>query len=393
MLRGAGAVLRVFLAGHAARPRDAVLMLAGFLIAASTLALLLAVPAGIDGIAARTGDPRIALVLSAQARAEVESTLPAGVAGLVAGLPQVQRDASGRALVAPQYIANTKLTRLDGVRSTMQLRGVDAVTWAVLDTVGLAPAAERRPGVGEVLAGRMATPAYRELHGDQARLPLRRTTLALRHGLAANGGLWESELWTDAATLQAVFNAPGRVSVLWVRLVDADAIEAFAAAVRADPRLAGVRVVRQDAYHADQVAFVSHLVRVAAVGVSLLLGTGAALVIANALDTALRRRRREMGTLRALGFPGPAIALAVLLEIALIGVVATVLALVAMSLAVDGRVFGTSAGSLAIQAPLAITPALWATVMAYSLALGLVSALLPTWRLAGGRLIDALRAD
>lgn len=73
--------------------------------------------------------------------------------------------------------------------------------------------------------------------------------------------------------------------------------------------------------------------------------------------------------------------------------VATVLALAAMSLAVARRVFGTSAGSLAIQALLAITPALWATVMAYSLALGLLSALLPTWRLAGGRLIDALRAD
>ncbi|HEY4531011.1 MAG TPA: FtsX-like permease family protein [Luteimonas sp.] len=393
MFRPTVAVLRIFLAGHVARPRDAMLMLAGFMIATATLGLLLAVPAGIDGIAARTGDDRIALVLSAQARSEVESRLPAGTAGLVAALPQVARDASGRALVAPQFIANTKLTRADGMRSTVQLRGVDDSTWALLATVDAVPAGVAPPGVRELLVGAMAAPAYRELQDDAPTLLLRQSSLALRHGLVAGGGLWESELWADLATLQAAFNAPGQVSALWIRLTDAAAFEAFAAAVRADPRLAGLRVVPQDAYHANQVAFVSHLVRVAAAGIALLLGAGAALVIANALDTALRRRRRETGTLRALGFPAPAIALAVLLEVAAIGLLATALALAAMVLLVDGHAFGTSAGSLAVQAPLAITPALALTVGGYSLALGLASALLPTWRLAGSRLIDSLRCE
>lgn len=393
MARGTASILRIFLAGHADRPRDALLMLAGFLISAATLALLLSVPAGIDGIAARTGDDRIALVLSSQARSEVESHLPAHVAGIVAALPQVSRDASGRGLVAPQFIANTKLTRRDGVRSTVQIRGVDPSTRAVLGTIdGLVQLPAGQPGVQDLLVGRMVAPAYRELQGNDV-LQLRRSSLALRHGLAANGGLWESELWAELATLQAAFNAPGQVSVLWVRLTDADAFQAFAAAVRADPRLSGVRVVPQGVYHAGQVAFVSRLVRLAAAGVSLLLGAGAALVIANALDTALRRRRREMGTLRALGFPGSSIGLAVFVEVALIGLLATTIALVAMHVAVGGRVFGTSAGSLALQVPLTITPALALTVCMYSLALGLLSALLPTWRLAGGKLIDALRAD
>ncbi|MEN1941430.1 hypothetical protein WCE39_10095, partial [Luteimonas sp. MJ174] len=299
MASGTVSILRIFLAGHAERPRDALLMLAGFLISAATLTLLLSVPAGIDGIAARTGDDRIALVLSSQARSEVESHLPAHVAGIVAALPQVSRDASGRGLVASQFIANTKLTRRDGVRSTVQIRGVDPSTRAVLDTIdGLVQLPAGQPGVQGLLVGRMVTPEYRELQGSEL-LQLRRSPLALRHGLAANGGLWESELWADLSTLQAAFNAPGQVSVLWVRLTDADAFQAFAAAVRTDPRLSGVRVVPQGTYHAGQVAFVSRLVRLAAAGVSLLLGAGAALVIANALDTALgggrggKRRRGE----------------------------------------------------------------------------------------------------
>ena len=385
-------ILGIFLASHRARPRDALLMLAGFLIAASTLILLLSIPAGIDRIAASSGDARIALVLSSQARTEIESVLPVDAAGIVSALPQVARDGDGRAMVAPQFIANTKLTRGDGVRSTVQVRGVDDSTWTLLEAFGGLVDAPAHGGERDMLVGKMAAGAYRELQGAES-LRLRRSELAVRHGLAANGGFWESELWTTLATLQAAYNAPGQVSVLWVALVDASAFDAFAAGVRSDPRLSSVRVVAQDAYYGEQVAFVSQLVRLAALGVSLLLGAGAILVIMNALDTALQKRRREAGTLRALGFPRGGIGGAVLVEVAVIGTIATALALAAMYLAVDGRTFGTSAGSQAIQAHVAITPALALMVLGYSLALGLLSALLPMWRLAGGRLIDSLRAD
>ena len=392
MPKAIASILGIFLAGHLARPRDALLMLAGFLIATSTLVLLLSIPAGIDRIAASSGDARIALVLSSQARTEIESVLPVDAAGIISALPQVARHPDGRAMVAPQFIANTKLTRGDGVRSTVQVRGVDASTWALLEAFGDLVDAPGQGGERELLVGKMAAGAYRELQGADS-LRLRGTALAIRHGLAANGGFWESELWTALATLQAAYNAPGQVSVLWVALVDEAAFDAFAAGVRSDPRLSGVRVVAQDSYYGEQVAFVSQLVRLAALGVSLLLGAGAILVIMNALDTALQKRRREAGTLRALGFPRTGIGAAVLVEVAVIGAIATALALGAMYLAVDGRTFGTAAGSQAVQAHVAITPALALVVLGYSLALGLLSALLPTWRLAGGRLIDSLRAD
>lgn len=392
MTKATLSVLRIFLAGHASRPRDALLMLAGFLIAASTLVLLLSIPAGIDGIAASSGDPRIAIVMSAQAESEVESMLSAEVAGIVAALPEVARDEDGRPLAAPQFLANTKLTRADGVRATVQLRGVDAATWALLARFPGLVEAPTGFDEGELLVGRMAADAYRELR-DASSVKLRRAERPIRHGLAAGGGLWESEIWTGLATLQADYNAPGQVSVLWVALPDAAASRALAASVRADPRLADVRVVAQDAYYGGQVAFVSHLVRIAALGVSLLLGAGAVLVITSALDTALQKRLRETGTLRALGFPRASIGIAVMAEVALIGAIATALAVAAMYLALEGRTFGTAAGSQAIQARLAVTGALVATAFGYSMLLGLASAGLPTWRLAGGRLIDALRAD
>src|SRR5690606_13507995 len=130
---------------------------------------------------------------------------------------------------------------------------------------------------------------------DGARmLPIRGSDWQVAGILDAGGGFWDSEAWMSLGDAQAAFAAPGRVSALWVRLARASDFEGFRAAVAADPRLDGVRVVRQRAHYASQVGFLVRLVRIAAVGIAVLLGLGAVLAIGNALDLAVSAREREM---------------------------------------------------------------------------------------------------
>lgn len=386
-------ILRLSAGIHRVRPRDNVLVALGFLVASATLVILLAIPAGLDRIGGSTGADDVAIVLSARAFSESESDLSPQEINLIRTLPQIARDGDGQPLAAPQFIANVKLARRDGVKTTVQVRGVDAMTWSVL---GSAPVnidgARPRDGNRELVAGAIAANQHPELERATP-LVLRNASWRISGTMASGGNLWESELWADLSALQAAYNAAGRVSLLWVKLPSTAAYRPFAEAVRDEPRLQDVRVIRQSEYFRRQVGFLSDIMRMVAAGISLLLGLGAALTIANALSAALRTRRREAGILRAIGFRSPSIALAALVEVLLLGTLASLLAVFAVYLALDGNTFGTSNGHHAVYARFEIGPSVALPVLAYSLLLGLCSALLPVWRMAFGGLVDALRAD
>ena len=130
-----GHLLALLLATHRARPRDSLLVAAGFVITAATLAVMLAVPAGIDRIAQQTGQEDIVLAISGGASDEVGSSLSSEQVALISALPQVAHSADARPLAAPQFLANTKLTQSDGQRSTVLVRGVTAFSNALISSM------------------------------------------------------------------------------------------------------------------------------------------------------------------------------------------------------------------------------------------------------------------
>lgn len=387
--RESAQVLMLLLSTHRVRPRDSLLIAAGFLITTATLAVMLAIPSGIERIGSGTGQSTIALALSASASDEVSSSLTPEQVAVLSGLPGIAKFADGKPMMASQFLANTKLDRADGQRSTVLVRGINAQTLELLDPGLVDLTNALHFGSREVAVSNTLRSQFPAL--DRSSVTFQGRDWRVASGLETGGSLWESEIWTDFSALQAAFNRSGRSSSVWLRLSSEDALDELQAAVRDDPRLQDVRVVRQTDYYQQQVGFLVRFVRLAAVGISVLLGTGAVLAISTTLGMALERRRREMATLRAIGFSDGSIVIASLLDVLLQGAIATALALLGVYALLDGASFGTSSANSAVYASFSVSAGVMGMVFAYSLALGLLSAALPIKRVLGGKLVDALK--
>ncbi|HAL23210.1 MAG TPA: hypothetical protein DCP40_10850 [Stenotrophomonas sp.] len=382
-------LLFILLSMHRSRPHDALMIFTGFAIAAATLTVMLSIPAGIDRITRQTGQSDIALAMAANAVDESSSSLSQEQVAQLSQLPQVARDVDGRPNVALQFLATARLPRTDGQPGTVQLRGIDRNTWALMDNAPIHATGIFEPGQRQwlgsaTLAGQY--PALKEATAELLGATWRRVGL-----LEAGGNLWESEIWVEQSALQAASNRPSGVSSAWIKLNGPDQLGELIAAGQADPRLEGVRFVGQVDYYQQQMGFLTRLVTAAALGVSLLLGTGAALAITTALDMVLDKRRRQLATLWALGFSPASIWLAVLTEVAIVGVLTSLMAAALVHALLDGSHFGTSGASQAVYATFVVDSSVVSAVLAYALLLALLGSVLPLRRTLSPGLAQALK--
>jgi len=390
LLRQIRHLLALLLGFHRQRPRDSLLMSAGFIISAAALAVMLAIPAGIERIAGSTGQEDVAIVMANNVmNSEDSGALNPEEIAVVSSLPQVARTADGRALVAPQALAHAKLTQADGVSNSVLLRGVTPAVWEVLGQDAVRLDTRIQEGQRQLLVSRTLAQRFPELSEPEVSIQQRSWNVV--GVLDARGNLWESEIWTDLSAVQAAYNRPGRVSSLWVKLTSPESIQGLRQAVKDDPRLQKLKVIGQRDYYQQKTGLVSRFAWYAALGVSILLGAGAILAISTTLSMALDKRRREMATLRALGFDHIAVGLASLLDVVLAGIIATLLAVWVTYLILDGRPFGTASGNLAIYAQFSIGAEVMKHVLLYSLILGVSSAVFPLWKTVKGKLVDVLK--
>lgn len=122
--------------------------------------------------------------------------------------------------------------------------------------------------------------------------------------------------------------------------------------------------------------------------VSAVMAAGASVGAVNALYALVDQRRREMATLRAIGFAGGPIVVAVLIESMLMALPGAVLgALLAWAL-FNGQHISPAGFSL----NLAVTPELAVVGVMWALIMGLLGGLMPALRAARVPVTEALRA-
>lgn len=394
LLREIASSLATGFASARARPRHAVLMAFGFVVAGITLAVLLTLPAGLKRLAGNTGFPDVAIVMSNGAFAsESTGAIKPEIAALVGALPGVAHGRRGQPLVAPQFVVDTRLRRTDGITATVLVRGVTPVFWGVVGrAVSMRSGRRFAAGKDELIAGAAAARGFVALDTG-ATTSIHKNPWRVSGEFAAGGGFWESELWGDMAALQATYHAQGTVTCLWVKLTSPAAFNVFSTALRDNPRTQGLQAVRQRGYYVGQTRFLKSLITSAAMGVAVALGLGAILAIVNAFAMALDARKRELAILRAIGFRQIALALALLVEVLAVGAICAAVALLVAWLAVNGHEIGSSTGNLAIQFRLRIDAAVIGWTATYLLLLGFLGALWPIWHAVRAPLTRALQDE
>jgi ABC-type lipoprotein release transport system permease subunit len=376
-----------------ARPRHTLLIAFGLLVAGVTLLILLTIPAGLQRLAGQTGLPNVAMVLPKRSVNETGGTIAPKLAHLIGMLPGVAHTPKGQPIVAPQFVVNARLRRVDGTTATVMIRGVDPMFWNIIgNTIRLTSGAPPRSGTDALLAGAGAARGFVSL-GTNDTISIHDTPWHVSGNFAVGGGFWESELWANLSTLQADYNAQGKITSIWVKLTSPTAFATFSTALEADAQLVGLQVLTQRSYYARQTGFLDLVVRAGTKTVALVLGLGAILATVNALGLALGARRRELAVLRSIGFERTPLAVALVLEVLVIAVVCTGAVVLLGWFTVNGYEVGSSTGAAAIQFRLHIDAGVIWRILVYLLALSLLSSVWPVWAAVDVPLTNALNDE
>lgn len=353
----------------------------------AVLTSVLAMSRGLTSTLTSAGQPDRVIVLRKGALAESLSSLSREAVLAVETAPGIS-EVDGK-LVSPEVVLSVNLPRSDEVGDgPLSVRGLGPRGRNVRSELKLVAGRFFEPGRHEVMVGHAAQRGFSNMGlGDVVTFHSNRWTVV--GVFSTDGDVGESQLLTDAATLQAAANRPVFSSVT-VRLADEQSFEAFQAAVTANPRLK-VGVERETDYYDRQSEQAGQLLSFIAYVVSTIMAVGALCGALNTMYAAVSARTVEIATLRALGFGGTPVVISVLVEALLLAAVGAVIGLACAWLLFHGDDFvagGTLSRitvALKVDGPIMLVGTLWA------LSIGLLGALTPAIRAARVPVIDALR--
>jgi len=337
------------------------------------------------------GSPRVALVMRSGSDTEMMSFLRGDETRWIADMPGVVR--SGRGAVASRQLFTVinLPKRTTGTDANVPLRGVDEAAFEVHDEVRLLAGRRFVPGRNEVMVGRGAAHEFAGLELNAA-LQVGRHRWMVVGIFEANGGLPESEIWTDSAGLQSAYQRGNSYQTVAVRLQSPESFAVFEEAVIRDPRL-NVKVVRQTDYFLEQSRTVYRLITGLGTLIAVLMACGAVFGALNTMYSAVAARAREIATLRALGFGASPVVLSILVESLVLALAGGVIGGGVAYGVFDGFRAATMNWQSFSQVAFAfrVTPQLLVQGVAWASLIGLLGGLLPAIRAARIPVARALR--
>jgi putative ABC transport system permease protein len=154
------------------------------------------------------------------------------------------------------------------------------------------------------------------------------------------------------------------------------------------------RVTAQPQYLATASDSVNRMLRLVTYAIGSIMALGALFAALNSMYSSVVKRATEMATVRAIGFPGIAVAIAVLLEALLLAVIGAAIGVAIAYGAFNGVKISTLGGALfdsQLVYSLRITPGLIASATVLACALGLAGGQLPAIRAARANIPSMLQ--
>jgi len=357
------------------------------------LVALLSMAEGYAETLRKTGGLDTAIVMRGASASEVMSVMDRDSVTQVAQTAGIARDAKGEPLASPELVVAANLPIKGGTaddQGSVQLRGVGAQAWAVRPQVRIVEGRRFENGLRELIVGRGAARQFAGLvPGQEVRLGNQSWKVA---GVFASGDALESEVWADAAVVADTYRRGSSRASVTVRLADPKDFAAFKTALEANPQLK-VDVATTLDYFSKQSEGMTKVIRTVGMVVGSIMGIGALFGALNTMFAAVAARAREIATLRAIGFAGLPVVVAVMLETMLLallgGVIGGFLAWGIFNGYQASTLAGGAVGKLDFE--LHVTPQLLWTGLKWALAIGFIGGLFPAMRAARMPVTAALR--
>jgi putative ABC transport system permease protein len=337
-----------------------------------------------------SGDPLDLIVLRNGSTTDVNSGFTAATADEVKNLDGIARTPEGQLLAASEVITIPVVNRRDGTRANLAVRGVEPASRALRPSFTIVEGRDLVPGKGEaIVSTNMARRFAGAGLGEEFRITPKEAYRVV--GLfTAGGSSAESEVWVDIGDLRRNTGREGSVSNMQLRANSPADRDKLIQAISNEARFK-LAAQKEADYFAKQSASADFL-KVAATFIAVLLSIGAMFTSANTMFSAVRSRSREIGTMRAVGFPGRDILISFLFESLLLCGLGGALGLLA-TLPLLSLTFNTSNFSTFSEVAINFRFGPWviAGALTMTLVMGLFGGLLPAVRAVRTNVINALR--
>ena len=329
-------------------------------------------------------------------RSGADTELTSGLEGpdidIIKQAPGIRRDGSGPLASAELYvILDVPKKSTPDASANVPMRGIEPTGMTVREEVSLVAGRMFQFGSTEVIVGRAASAQFINMNVGST-IVSGQNRWQVVGVFEADGGVAETEIWSDARTLQGAYRRGNTFQSVLVQLDSVDSFDTFRDWLTSNPQV-NVAIRRENEYYAAQSVALTQLIQTIGFGIATLMGIGAVFGAILTMYTAVATRAREIATLRALGFNTGSVLVSVLAESLGLGAIGGVIGGVAAYLGFNGYQTSTMNFQTFTQVAFAfrVTPELLGMGLFYALLMGLMGGLLPAIRASRLPIAAALR--
>jgi len=272
-------------------------------LAITVLLFFLALANGLSQTIRGSGADDVAFAIREGAPGELNSVLSRDQLNILASGPGVvQRD--GRPLASGELLVIVDgIKRATNTKANIPFRGIGAEGLALRHGVHITRGRMFRPGTNEIVVG---AGLLREFSGFEfgRTIRLRGANWQIVGVFEAPGTVFESELWSDIAVTQSMFNRPNVYQTMRIQLTSPAAVPVFKRWAASDARLHGLDITSEREFFAQQAAQSSQAIFIVGMVLGVLMAIGALAGALNTMYASGASRSAEIATLRIIGFSG-----------------------------------------------------------------------------------------
>ena len=373
------------------RSGSSLVIIVGIAGSVAVMVSLLAMAEGLSSTISSTGEKDRVIILRDGSSSELSSGVAMTELDTVSSSPGI-KSIDGEPMIAAELFAIIDLKK-KGAESTSNLpiRGVQPASFRIRPEVDIIEGRNFTTGTAEIIVGKGANNQYEGLEiGDQIKV---RDSFATVVGIfSSNGDVHESEIWADLATAQGLFRRGASASSMILKLDSPDSFNEVGLFVESYPNLE-LKVQSESDFYENQSSG-ADLIKVFGQVVGYIMAIGAVFAALNTLYSAVSTRLVEIGTLRALGFKGTTVLLALLIEALLLATIGGLLGGAIAYILFNGYTVSTLAGASFSQTAFAfaVTGEIIQQGLTLALLVGFIGGVFPAWNAARRDITEALRS-
>ena len=373
------------------RSGSSLVIIVGIAGSVAVMVSLLAMAEGLSSTISSTGEEDRVIILRDGSSSELSSGVAMTELDTVSSSPGIN-SIDGEPMIAGELFAIIDLKK-KGAESTSNLpiRGVQPASFKIRPEVEIVEGRNFTTGTAEIIVGKGANNQYEGLEiGDQIKV---RDSFATVVGIfSSNGNVHESEIWADLAAAQGLFRRGASASSMILKLNSPDSFDEVGLFVESYPNLE-LKVQSESDFYENQSSG-ADLIKVFGQVVGYIMAIGAVFAALNTMYSAVSTRLVEIGTLRALGFKGTTVLLALLIEALLLATIGGLLGGAIAYLLFNGYTVSTLAGASFSQTAFAfaVTGEIIQQGLTLALFVGFIGGVFPAWNAARRDITEALRS-